>query len=176
MSIGQHLERLRLRVLHRRGGIAAVVPELLRVPRTEAVLRAYGATLGADTVLHGPLVVHNAVHDFGNLTIGANVHLGPLCIVDLAAPVTIGDRATVSMGTTILTHADVGQSALQATLPREQSATELGPDCFIGANATLLAGCHIGARAVVAAGAVVTSPVPDDARVGGVPAVPLTSP
>lgn len=173
--IGRHVERAWLRLLHRRGGIAAVVPALLRVPRTEEMLREYGATIGADTVLHGPLVIHNAELDFANLTIGAGVHLGPLCIIDLAAPVTIGDRATVSMGTTILTHADVGQSSLQTELPRQVAAAELGPDCYLGANVTVLAGCRVGARAIVAAGAVVTSAVPDDARVGGVPAAPLTA-
>ena len=173
--IGRRLERAWLRLLHRRGGIAAVVPALLRSPRAEAILAEYGAAIGSATVLHGPLVVHNAAHDFGNLTIGDDVHLGPLCLLDLAAPITIGDRATIAMGVTVVTHADVGRSALQASLPRVQAATTLGEDCYVGANATVLAGCHVGARAVVAAGAVVTAPVPDDARVGGVPAVPLTA-
>lgn len=170
---GRSLERAWLRLLHRRGGIVAVLPALLRSPRAEAILREYGAVIGSETVLHGPLVIHNAAGDLGNLTIGSEVHLGPGCLLDLAAPIAIGDRATVAMGVTILTHADVGRSVLQASMPRRQAATTLGEDCFVGANATVLAGCHIGARAVVAAGAVVTAPVPADGRVGGVPAAPL---
>jgi maltose O-acetyltransferase len=130
--------------------------------------------VGDDCVLHGPLVVHNAANDYRNLTIGRNVHVGRLVILDMAERLTIEDDATVSMGVTILTHADVGDRPLADRYPRTAEAARVGTGAWIGANATVLVGCDIGERAVVAAGAVVREPVPGGAIVGGVPAVPLT--
>jgi acetyltransferase-like isoleucine patch superfamily enzyme len=43
-------------------------------------------------------------------------------------------------------------------------------NAWIGANATILPGVTIGENSVVAAGAVVSKNVPDNAVVGGVPA------
>jgi acetyltransferase-like isoleucine patch superfamily enzyme len=43
-------------------------------------------------------------------------------------------------------------------------------NAWIGANVTLLPGVTIGENAVVAAGAVVSKDVPDNAVVGGIPA------
>lgn len=43
----------------------------------------------------------------------------------------------------------------------------------IGANATIICGHTIGKNAMVAAGAVVTKDVPDNALVAGIPAVPI---
>ena len=46
----------------------------------------------------------------------------------------------------------------------------LKKNAWIGANATFLHGVAVGENAVVAAGAVVTTDVPDNTVVGGVPA------
>jgi acetyltransferase-like isoleucine patch superfamily enzyme len=155
------------------GGIAAINRRLLLADHCETLLTQFGATVGDECVLHGPLVIHNAVNDYQNLSIGRNVHIGRLVLLDLAESLTIEDDATVSMGATILTHADVGGRPLAERYPRSAQPTGIGAGAWIGANATVLAGCDIGARAVVAAGAVVRSPVPEGAVVGGVPARPL---
>ena len=47
---------------------------------------------------------------------------------------------------------------------------ELMDNVFIGTNSTILGGVRIGPNAIVAAGAVVTKDVPENAVVGGVPA------
>lgn len=49
-------------------------------------------------------------------------------------------------------------------------AVEIGSDCWIGRNVTLLGGVRIGDGAVILAGAIVTKDVPPYAIVGGVPA------
>ena len=46
----------------------------------------------------------------------------------------------------------------------------IGRHVWIGANATVLPGVTIGDGAIIAAGAVVTRDVPENAIVGGVPA------
>lgn len=124
-------------------------------------------------MLHGPLVVHNAAEDYRNLSIGRNVHVGRLVTLDLAEDVRIEADATISMGVTILTHADVGERPLAARYPRTVRPTRIGEGAWVGANATILPGCDVGARAVVGAGAVVREPVPEAAVVGGVPARPV---
>ena len=138
------------------------------------VLRTFGANIEAPTVLHCPLVVHNAQPDYRNLRIGPNVHVGRLCLLDLTGPIAIERNSTVSMGTTILTHVDAGQAPLREEVPRAVRPTVIGPGSYIGANVTVLAGCDVGPGAVVAAGAVVTRPVAAHERVGGVPARPLS--
>ena len=48
---------------------------------------------------------------------------------------------------------------------------EIGEDCWLGGNVTLLPGVKIGDRSIVAAGSVVTRNVPPDCMVAGNPAV-----
>ena len=120
--------------------------------------------------MHGPLVIHNADRDYANLTIGDDVHIGRLTLLDLASPVLVDEGATVSMGVTILTHIDVGDSPLRERFPRATAETRIGRGSYVGANATILAGCHVGREAVVGAAALVNRPVPDGATVAGVPA------
>jgi acetyltransferase-like isoleucine patch superfamily enzyme len=164
-----------LRAAYRAGGIEAVNRQLLRVDRVEEILAEFGASIGADTVLHGPLVIHNAARDYSNLRVGNTVHIGRLVILDLAEALILEDQAVVSMGSTILTHSDVGERPLANRYPRESAATRIGPGAYLGANVTVLAGCDVGREAVVGAGAVVTRSVPDGAIVAGVPAAPLES-
>lgn len=174
MGVAATLKRAWLAAARRRAGIPAINRRLLLADRCEALLAQFGATVGEGCVLHGPLVVHNAANDYRNLSIGSNVHVGRLVVLDLAERLSIEDDATVSMGATILTHADVGDRPLAEIHPRLAKATRIGAGAWIGANATVLPGCDVGVRAVVGAGAVVREPVPDGAVVGGVPARPLS--
>jgi acetyltransferase-like isoleucine patch superfamily enzyme len=167
------LRRLGLQLRYRSGGIEAISARLLLMPRVEDALRLFGAHIEPPSVLHGPLVIHNAIRDYAHLNIGRNVHIGRLVVLDLAAAVDIEADCTLSMGTTILTHSDVGDRPLAARYPRVVETARIGAGSYIGANATVLPGCHIGREAVVGAGAVVTRPVPDGGVVAGVPARPV---
>jgi acetyltransferase-like isoleucine patch superfamily enzyme len=162
-----------LRALRRLVGLVVVDRFLLVGGAAAAVLRAFGARVDEPTVLHCPLVVHNAEGGYANLSIGANVHVGKLCLLDLTGPLAIERDCTVSMGTTILTHVDVGSAAAREDLPRAVRATRIGAGAYLGANVTVLAGCDVGAGAVVGAGALVSRPVAAGERVAGVPARPL---
>ena len=167
------LRRLSRRLRYRHGGIEAINAVLLTLPRVEEALTEFGARVEPPSVLHGPLVIHNAQRDYGNLRIGRNAHVGRLVVLDLAAPIEIGADCTISMGTTILTHSDVGDRPLAARYPRVVEPARIGDGAYLGANVTVLPGCHIGREAMVGAGAVVTRPVADGAVVAGVPARPV---
>jgi len=116
------------------------------------------------------LIVENAEHDYRNLTVGSNVHVGRDVFLDLTAPITIDDNAVVSMRAVLLTHFSVGARPLSNELPDKHASLTIGQGAYIGANATILAGCDVGEMAIVGAGAVVTRPVPPGVTVLGIPA------
>jgi acetyltransferase-like isoleucine patch superfamily enzyme len=164
------IRRWYLQLLYKLGGIEAINRQLLRFDRVERILAQFGASVAPNTVLHGPLVIHNARLDYRNLRVGPTVHIGRLVIIDLAEEVVLEEETVVSMGSTILTHSDVGDRILAERYPRKSAPVRIGPGAYLGANVTVLAGCDIGHGAVVGAGAVVTRPVADGKVVAGVPA------
>jgi acetyltransferase-like isoleucine patch superfamily enzyme len=157
-------------------GIAGVVDLLSRLegPAAVTLLRAKGAAIGENVRILKGLTLHNIDADFSNLRIGDRVHIGKDVFMDLAAPIEIGDRVTVSMRCILLTHMDAGDSSSEAALrAKRRSGIELCNDAYLGAGATVLAGVRVGSGAVVGAGAVVVREVPVNACVAGVPAVPV---
>src|SRR4051812_41828792 len=143
MKLRDHVAlRTRLRRLAyvglRKKGIEAVSARLLRTTEeSRDLLVLGGASVGDECVLHGPLVIHNAIPSYANLSIGSNVHIGRAVLLDLTAEVQIQDDSTISMGATILTHEDVGEKPLRARYPRKIAGTSIGPGAYIGANATI---------------------------------------
>jgi acetyltransferase-like isoleucine patch superfamily enzyme len=128
-----------------------------------AALRAFGADIAADASLTGPLTVVNAATDFSNLSIGARTHVGVETFFDLADRITIEDGVTIVMRAMVITHFDVGRSALAARRPRRTGPVRICRDAFIGAGTTILHGVTIGEGALVGAGVVVSEDVPPGA-------------
>lgn len=103
-----------------------------------------------------------------NITVGKNVFINSGCRFQDQGGITIGDGALI------------GHNAVLATLnhgfaPEDRvslypAPIVIGKNVWIGSNAAVLPGVTIGDNAVVAAGAVVTKDVPENAVVGGVPA------
>jgi acetyltransferase-like isoleucine patch superfamily enzyme len=136
-----------------------------------AVLRACGARVGRRAIIHSPLVLVNPPASLDVLDIGDDCHLGKDVLIDLAAGVSLGDRVTVSMGARLISHIDVGMSALaQAGFERRTGRVRLEPDVYVGANAVILHGVTVGRCSVIGAGAVVTRDVPPFSVAVGVPA------
>jgi len=133
-------------------------------------LRRAGATVGEDTRVHRCHFVNLEVAGFRELRIGARAQLGPECLLDLAAPIDIGTRATLAPRVTVLTHSDPGASEVARLYPREEGPVQIGDDAWIGAGAVVMPGVKIGNAAVVGAGAVVTNDVAPNTTVVGVPA------
>jgi acetyltransferase-like isoleucine patch superfamily enzyme len=134
------------------------------------ILRDNGASIGSGCDINCPLIIHNC-NDYRNLVIGPDCHVGKNVFLDLQDRITLESSCTVSMGTTIITHMDVGKSGLKSHgFCREQGAVHLEGGSYIGANATILHGVTVGSYAIVSAGAVVTSDVREFSVAGGVPA------
>jgi acetyltransferase-like isoleucine patch superfamily enzyme len=130
-----------------------------------AILREYGATVGRDVSIHGPLHIVNADGDFRNLVIGDGVHLGTDVLIDLAERVTIEDEATLSMRCMLVTHIDVGPGPLKERRPRKTGPVRIGAGAYLGSGVTVLHGVTVGPRATLGAHALVDRDVAADGTV-----------
>jgi acetyltransferase-like isoleucine patch superfamily enzyme len=134
------------------------------------ILRAFGAELGEGVMVRPPLHLVNTGHDLSHLRVGERAWIGPDVLLDLSAPLRIGDRATLSARTSIVTHLDVGASRLRTVYPHVEGPVTIGDDAYLGTAVVVLHGVEIGAAALVAAGALVRASVPPGAVAAGVPA------
>lgn len=133
-------------------------------------LRRFGASIGRGAVIHRCHFMNLEIAGFSGFTVGADAHVGPGCLFDLAAPIRIGARAALSPRVMVLTHADPGESALQQRFPRQEAPTNIADDAWLGAGSTVLHGVSIGPSAVVGAASLVREDVRAGAVVAGVPA------
>ena len=148
--------RSRRRTRYLRDGIEGIASELRATPNAHAaILREFGASVGNDVSIHGPLHIVNAAADFRRLRIGDSVHLGTDVLIDLADEVTIEDFVTLSMRSSIVTHLDVGPGPLRERRPRQQAPVRIGRGAYLGLGATVLHGVTVGAEATIGAHALV---------------------
>ena len=139
-----------------RDGIEGIAMELRTTPNAHVeILREFGATVGKEVSIHGPIHIVNADGDFTKLKLGDRVHLGTDVLIDLADAVTIEDEATLSMRCSVITHMDVGPGPLRERRPRSQGAVTIGAGAYLGIGATVLHGVNIGAAATIGAHALV---------------------
>lgn len=157
--------RWRRRVRYMRDGIDGICAEIRMCVDPVPILRGYGATVGKRPSIFAPLHIVNADGDFRNLVIGDNVHIGADTLIDLADRVTIGDFATLSMRSTLVTHIDVGPGPLKERRPRKQGPIVLERGCYLGTGVTVLHGVTIGAEATIGAHALVRKDVPAHATI-----------
>lgn len=118
------------------------------------------------------LVVHSRL----NVDYGKNIHVGDnflanynLTVLDIA-PVTIGNNVWIGPDTDIYTVNHPLTAAGRRQCLGIGRPVTIGDDVWIGGHSTICPGVTIGNGVVVAAGAVVTTDVPDNVVVGGVPA------
>jgi maltose O-acetyltransferase len=137
----------------------------------EAIRNAYyrrvlGIHIGRDTHFAMRIFV-TGYHSRCSISVGDNCVINRQCYIDGRAGVVIGNNVNMSLQCCLISlqhdHNDPGFAAVGAPITIKDHA-------WLGARAIVLPGVTIGEGAVVAAGAVVTRPVPDYAVVGGVPA------
>jgi len=135
-----------------------------------------GVALGAGTrIWHFSHVLRQAQVGEG-CNIGQNVMIG--------AGVKVGDRCKIQNNVSVYEHVTLADGVFcgpscvftnvinpRAEIERKDELlpTHVGRGASIGANATVVCGNDIGAYAFIAAGAVVTAPVPAHALIVGVP-------
>lgn len=124
-------------------------------------------SLGKRSVVESFSCINNAV---GDVVIGDYTRIG--IHNTIIGPVTIGSHVNLAQGITVtaLNHNFENTNEridLQGVTTKQ---VVINDDVWIGANAVILPGVTIGRHAVVAAGAVVTTDVPENTVVGGVPA------
>lgn len=118
-----------------------------------AVLRAFGADIGA-----GTLVRHRVrIHWPWKLVIGSNTWIGEESWLLNLEPVTIGDDVCISQGVLICTGSHDRRSP---TFEFDNAPIAIADGAWVAARATVLRGVTIGERAVVGATALVTADVP----------------
>lgn len=124
-------------------------------------------SLGRRSVVESYCCINNAV---GDVLIGDHTRIG--IHNTIIGPVSIGSHVNLAQGITVtaLNHnfADTTRRIDEQGITTKP--VTIGDDVWIGANAVILPGVTIGRHCVVAAGAVVTTDVPDNTIVGGVPA------
>ena len=115
--------------------LATAVMSWLPHPRWRAWwLRILGASVGRGVRLH-PCRFINHELGFANLRIGQGVYIGADCLIDLAGPLEIGDRATISARCVLITHVDPGQShgnPLTRRYPPSRLGCRVGADTWLG--------------------------------------------
>lgn len=107
--------------------------------------------------------------NFGRfIRIGKNVFINHACsFLDLGG-ITIEDHVLIGPRVNLVTENHPADPLNRRALIAKPIVIKR--NAWIGANATVLPGVTIGENAIVAAGAVVSKDVPDNAIVGGVPA------
>lgn len=99
-------------------------------------LKLIGVPVGINCRIRNGLVLYN--YKKGNLSIGHNVHIGKGVLLDLSEKITIEDNCTISMGSKILTHQDLGDSSLATAYPKTSSPITIAENVYIGANSLIL--------------------------------------
>jgi len=126
-------------------------------------------TIGARADLRGSAVVREPGV---GVSIGAGSSIGIGCVVWGQGGVRIGADTLLGPGVVVVSenHGTEISNLPIAKQPGVRAEVVIGDGCWLGANASVLAGVQVGDGAVVAAGAVVTKDVPANAIAGGVPA------
>jgi len=140
-------------------------------PVRVALLRAFGARVGASCVVHRITLINVDRGGFRALALGPACFLGDEVLLDLAAPVTLEAHVTLAARAMVLTHLNVGyrDHPLQARFPAMSAGVTIRRGTFVGAGATILAGVSVGPEAFVGAASLVNRDVTAGEVVGGVP-------
>jgi carbonic anhydrase/acetyltransferase-like protein (isoleucine patch superfamily) len=134
------------------------------------VMRALGYRVGRRTTLMGNLVLVGAHRAPRFLTIGADCFINVGCLVDITAPVTIGDNVSFGHEVVVLTTSHDQSLPTRRAGALQSAPVTIGDGAWVAARAVLLPGVVVGEGAIVCAGAVVTQSVDPHTMVGGVPA------
>lgn len=138
--------------------------------RTAIYRHVWGIRIGRGAVIMGRLAWASEHLAATNVQIGSRAVINFRVFLDAAAPVTIGDGASVGHDTLLITtDHEIGSPEFRAA-ERVTKPVTIGAGAWVAAGAKVLPGRTVGAGAVVAAGAIVSKDVAENTLVAGVPA------
>ncbi len=146
-------------------GLSAFLRQTWNPTLTRDILAQFGADIHPECLPVGPNVtIHEAKHDFSNLSLGRSVHIGREVFLDLTDKLIIEESVGVGMPAILLTHLNVGDGypnkPMTRLFPKQQKPTILRRGCSVGAGAIIACGVEIGEDSLINAGAVVDRDVP----------------
>lgn len=156
--------------------IYALVAAFLRIvliPQIRvSILRALGAKVGADTIIHNVTFSNLYHYGFERLSMGSRCFIGEEVLLDCRGLIKLGSNVTISDRASLVTHINVGYKShpLQRLYPTAEGRIRIGDGVYVGTGAIILPNVTIGPRCVIGAGAVVTGDVAANTVVAGVPA------
>lgn len=173
-ELAEHGHALRRKHSWEKRGVGIDPRAIIRVGSGSALEIGPGTVIGPYSIvdlLNDPLGVGSfhskivigcrvAVNEFANIRAGGGeIYIGDGCMISQYVSI-IGTNHSMSPGSPMRDQ------------PWDMRKREvvLGHDVWLGTHAVVLPGVHIGSGSVVAAGAVVTTDVPENVIVGGVPA------
>src|SRR4051794_26749308 len=123
-----------------------------------------GSAIDESVTVFTPLYINYGKHT----KIGKNVFINFDCVFLDLGGITIEDNVLIAPKVGLLSEGHpLSPTERHSLVPGH---IHIKKNAWIGAGATILAGVTIGENAVVAAGAIVSKDVPDNAVVGGIPA------
>lgn len=136
------------------------------------LLELFGARIGRDTVIERIKFINLYNEGLSGLVIGERCFLGDDVVLDMAGKITMGDDVTLSSGTFVLTHTNVGYKnhPLQKSIPRVNKSVNLKNGVFVGVRAVIMPGVVVGEKSAVGALALVNRDVKKSTLVAGIPA------
>jgi len=132
--------------------------------------RLIGFRIAGGAGIFGNLVVDAVGNCYPRLTVGERTTIGHSCLINLNAPVTIGDRVSISFCTKIITDTHELDPTDERIRRRFALPVTIEDGVWIGTGVTIMPGVTIGRGSVVGAASVVTKDVPPNTVVAGVPA------
>ena len=137
------------------------------------LLRITGATIGKNTVIEKISFMNLYRTGISGIKIGKNCFLGDGVVLDTADRIILGDSVTLSAGTFVLTHTNVGYKnhPLQKHIPSMKKPVRIKNGCFVGVMCVIFPGVVMEEKSAAAACALVNKNVESETLVGGIPAV-----
>jgi maltose O-acetyltransferase len=150
--------------------LLAPLPILVGKRFRAALYRLAGFQIGRDSKLLDRVTIDALCNPYPNLKIGCRSQLGIGCHISVNAPVTVGDNVIFGHYVRIITDTHGLGPSWRRCGERLPLPVTIEDGAWVATDVTLLPGVRVGQGSVIASGAVVTSDVPPNTLVAGVPA------
>lgn len=117
--------------------------------------------------------IYQSAYVYGDVSVGADVWIGPMVLLDGSGGLSIGAGCNLSAGVQVYTHDTVARVLSNGRSAVARAPVIIEDHCHLGAQAVIAKGVTIGSHSVVGACAFVNRDVPPYTVVAGVPARPI---